>query len=82
MSIIKGIDSQPLSQAFSFSKEKSRAVHGLKGILIGLVADKKLNEKELLFLDAWLQSQQYLATDQDVVGLLALVGEILANVFI
>jgi NAD-dependent DNA ligase len=82
LSIIKGIDSQPLSQAFSFSKEKSRAVHGLKGILIGLVADKKLNEKELLFLDAWLQSQQYLATDQDVVGLLALVGEILANGFI
>ncbi len=82
MSIIKEVDSQPLSQAFNFSKEKSRAVHGLKGILIGLVADKKLNEQELLFLDAWLQSQQYLCEDQDVVGILAMVGEILANGFI
>ena len=78
MSITKEFDSQPLSQAFSFSKEKARAVHGLKGILIGIVADQKLNEKELLFLDTWLKSQQYLADDQDVVGLLAMVGEILA----
>jgi NAD-dependent DNA ligase len=82
LSITKDVDSQPLSQAFSFSKQKSRAVHGLKGILIGIVADQKLNEKELLFLDTWLKSQQYLADDQDVVGILSMVGDSLANGFI
>ncbi len=82
MSLTKEFDSQPLSQAFSFSKEKSRAVHGLKGILIGVVADQKLNEKELLFLDVWLKSQQYLADDQDVLEILAMVGSILADGFI
>lgn len=54
MDVTKDLDSQPLSQAFSFSKEKLKAMHGLKGILSGIVADQKLNEKELLFLDAWL----------------------------
>jgi len=82
LSITKEFDSQPLTQAFSFSKEKSRAIHGLKGILIGIVADQKLNESELLFLDSWLKSQQYLADDQDVMGILAMVGEILADGFI
>lgn len=79
MDITTDFDSQPLSQAFSFSKEKSRALHGLKGILIGIVADQQLNEKELLFLDAWLKSQQYLAKDKDVVGILSKVGNILAD---
>lgn len=57
-------------------------MHGLKGILIGIVADQKLNEKELLFLDTWLKSQQSLADDQDVVDILSMVGDILANGFI
>jgi hypothetical protein len=34
-----------------------------------------VNEKELLFLDAWLKSQQYLANHDDVVGILQQVGE-------
>ncbi|NKB34062.1 MAG: NAD-dependent DNA ligase [Pseudomonadales bacterium] len=52
---------------------------GLKGILSGIVADKKLNEKEFLFLDTWLKSQQYLSEDADVVKILKLVGEILED---
>ena len=79
MEIGKQIDSQPLSQAFSFSKEKERALHGLRGILAGVVADKKLNEKEMLFLDSWLQSQQYLSADRDVLRILTQVGEIKAQ---
>ena len=78
MDIGKQIDSQPLSRAFTFSKEKERALHGLRGILAGVVADKKLNEKELLFLDSWLQSQQYLSEDHDVLRILTQVGEIMA----
>ncbi len=79
MDIGKEIDSQPLSQAFNFSREKERALHGLRGILSGVVADKRLNEKELLFLDSWLQSQQYLADDKDVLRILTQVGEIMEH---
>ena len=79
MDISKEIDSQPLERAFSFSNEKDRALYGLKGILAGVVADKQLNEMELLFLDAWLQSQEYLSEDEDVLAILTLVGEILED---
>jgi hypothetical protein len=73
------IDSQPLSQAFSFSKEKAKALHGLKGILIGIVADQRLNEKELLFLDSWLKSQNFLSDDEAIITILSSVGDILAH---
>ena len=79
MEFSKQIDSAALTDAFSFSKEKQRALFGLRGILSGVVADQKLNEKELLFLDAWLQSQQYLAAEADVRQILAKVGDIVAD---
>lgn len=79
MDIRKEIDSQPLERAFSFSNEKDRALYGLKGILAGVVADKRLNELELLFLDSWLQSQEYLSEDADVVTILSQVGDILED---
>ncbi|MEX2469903.1 MAG: BRCT domain-containing protein [Pseudohongiellaceae bacterium] len=75
----KQIDSQPLTQAFNFAREKARAFNGLRGILTGIVSDRRLNEKELLFLDAWLQSQKYLARDADVLRILTRVGDILAG---
>ncbi|GJM14130.1 MAG: hypothetical protein DHS20C12_25330 [Pseudohongiella sp.] len=77
--IRKEIDSQPLERAFSFSNEKDRAVYGLKGILAGVVADERLNEMELLFLDSWLQSQEHLSEDADVLAILRQVGEILED---
>lgn len=79
MEFDKQIDSQRLTQAFSFAREKARAFNGLRGILNGVVADQRLNEKELLFLDAWLQSQQYLARDADVLRILTRVGDIVAG---
>lgn len=79
MDIRKDIDSQPLERAFSFSNEKDKALYGLKGILAGVVADKRLNEMELLFLDAWLQSQEFLSEDSDVLAILSQVGEILED---
>lgn len=54
-------------------------MHGLKGILSGVVADKRLNEKELLYLDAWLKSQEFLASDEDVKKILGQVGDILED---
>lgn len=79
MDIRKEIDSQPLERAFSFSNEKDKALYGLKGILTGLVADQRLNEKELLFLDSWLQSQEFLSEDADVLAILSQVGEFLED---
>lgn len=79
MDIRKEIDSQPLERAFSFSNQKDRALYGLKGILAGVVADKQLNELELLFLDTWLQSQEHLSEDEDVVAILRQVGDILED---
>ena len=79
MDISKEIDSQPLTRAFSFSDQKDRALYGLKGILTGVVADKRLNEMELLFLDTWLKSQEFLSEDEDVLAILRLVGEILED---
>lgn len=73
------IDSTSLSEAFSFTRERERAMHGLKGILAGVVADKRLNQMELLFLDTWLKSQQYLAEDQAVLDILKQVGDILED---
>lgn len=79
MEFSKNIDSDQLSEAFSFTREKQKAMHGLKGILSGIVADKRLNEKEFLFLDAWLKSQQYLSEDADVLDILSRVGDILED---
>jgi len=79
LNIHKGIDSQPLVRAFSFSIERDKALYGLKGILSGLVADQRLNEMELLFLDSWLQSQEFLSEDADVRAILTQVGEILED---
>lgn len=77
MKLTTEIDSHTLGQAFSFSKQKARALNGLKGILIGIVADQELNEKELLFLDTWLKSQHFLSDDQEVVEILSKVGDVL-----
>lgn len=79
MAITKDIDSQALTQAFSFSRQKEKAMHGLQGILAGVVADQRLNEKELLFLDAWLKSQDALRDHEDVVAILSQVGEVLED---
>ena len=79
MAITKDIDSQALTQAFSFARQKEKAMYGLQGILAGIVADQKLNEKELLFLDAWLQSQDALRDHEDVISILTQVGEVLED---
>lgn len=75
----KQLDGQSLTQAFAFSREKEKAFYGLRGILTGVVADRRLNEKELLYLDAWMQSQQYLAEDADVRRMLTQVSDILED---
>lgn len=70
---------QPVNPAFNFSRNKEKAVYGLKGLLSGITADKKLNELEFLFLDIWLKEQSVLKNDGDVIDLLDLIGEILED---
>ena len=79
LNIHKGIDSQPLVRAFSFSIERDKALYGLKGISAGIVIDQCLNEMELLLLDFWLQSQEYLSEDADVLAILSQVGDLLED---
>lgn len=79
MAITRDVDSQALTDAFSFARQKEKAMHGLKGILAGVVADQQLNEKELLFLDTWLQSQEFLRDHEDVLDILKMVGEALSD---
>jgi hypothetical protein len=43
------IDSQSLSQGFSFSKQKAKALQGVRGGLIGIVTDQRIYEKNSYF---------------------------------
>ena len=56
-----------------------KAMHSLKGILLGITADTKLNDDELLFLDLWLKSQKSLNKDPDVIDLMDLLNDILSD---
>lgn len=70
---------QPINPVFNFSRNKEKAVYGLKGLLSGITADKELNELEFLFLDIWLKEQTALKKDGGVVDLLILIDEILED---
>lgn len=73
---------QPLIRGFNYSRNKEKAIFGLKGILEGVVADQRLTEQELLFLDVWLRSQEALGRDGDVVDLLDLISDILRDGYV
>ncbi len=72
-------NAQPLNRLLNFSRNKEKAAYELKGILKGLTADEKINDLELLFLDLWLKEQEHLKDDGDVIDLLDLIGDILAD---
>lgn len=75
-------DGQPINKAFNFSRNKDKSAFALRGILHGIIADEKLNDMELLFLDTWMRSQENLEPDGDVIDLLDLIGDILSDGFI
>lgn len=72
-------DGQPINKGFNYSKNREKAIFGLKGILEGIVADSKLNEKEMMFLDIWLYSQEQLGKDSDVIDLLNQIESVLKD---
>lgn len=69
-------DGQPVSTAYNFKRNRDKAAFSLRGLLQGIVADKKITEQELLFLDTWLREQQRI-DDGDVVDLLDMIRDIL-----
>lgn len=73
------VNAQPKTLAFNYSRNKQKSLFGLKGLLVGITADEKLNEQELLFLDVWLRSQNHLKNDSDVIDLLDSIGDILQD---
>ena len=70
---------QPTNRKFNDVRNKDKAVSGLLGILHGVTVDEALNSQELLFLDTWLRSQEYLKEDGDIIDLLDLIGDILSD---
>jgi len=76
------LDGQPINSAFNFSRNSDKSAYALRGILQGIVADRELNDMELLFLDTWMRSQEHLDADGDVIDLLDTIGDILKDGYI
>jgi len=70
---------QPLNRGLSWSRNKKKSLEALLGILAGLTADRRLDERELLVLDTWLREQEFLQNDPDVVDLLDCTSQILRD---
>lgn len=70
---------QPLNKGFGWYRNKDKALYGLKGMLRGYAADKELSELELLHLKDWLDSQETIKTDPDVIDLQDNINRILSD---
>jgi len=64
---------------YNFKRNEEKAAYALKGILSGIVADKKLTEMELTFLDFWLSSQDNLQKDGDAFDLQDMITDICSD---
>ena len=51
--------------AFTAKRNKQKSLISLRGILLGVTADHRLNETEILFLATWLKSNPELKRDHD-----------------
>lgn len=61
-------------------KDRSLELVRLRGILAGISTDSLVNEKELLFLDAWLREREaQLEGDGDVTDLLEQIADVLED---
>lgn len=59
-----------------YQTNKVKAIETLLGILHGVIADKKLNELEITFLDLWLQENEFLRNDPDAIDILECIRTI------
>lgn len=72
-------DGQPISRGFHYGSNKLKALQSLRGILQGVIADQKLNDIELMFLDVWLRSDAEYKKDGDFLDLLDLLEDVLED---
>lgn len=70
---------QPLNLTLNYLSNARKAAMCLRGILVGITADRALNGSEILFLDSWLGTASAIAEHGDVVDLLHLLNRILAD---
>lgn len=70
---------QPLNKGFGWYRNKDKALFGLKGMLRGYAADMAISELELLHLKDWLDSQETIKADADVIDLQDAIERILAD---
>lgn len=70
---------QPLNKGFGWYRNKEKALYNLKGMLRGYAADRELSELELLHLKEWLDGQETLRKDPDVIDLQDSIKMILAD---
>lgn len=64
---------------YCFERNLRKAAMSLKGILRGVVADSRLSELEVLYLDVWLKSQAHLRDNPDAIDLIDAIGDILSD---
>lgn len=70
---------QPVNKGFGWYRNKDKALYSLKGMLRGYAADQAISELELLHLKAWLDSQETIKNDADVIDLQDAIARILAD---
>lgn len=76
---VSGASAKRVSERFNRERNQEKAIASLIGLCKGLIADQRLNERELLFFDSWLRNQKSLVDDPDVVDLIDLITEIVAD---
>jgi len=64
---------------YALASNKKKAIYSLKGILQGVTSDCTLNTMEALYLNTWLLDSKPLRDDPDVVDLLDLISDALAD---
>lgn len=67
------------TSAFLKPQNHIKSLMALQGILKGLVADKKLNEMELLFLGTWIESHSSLPKEGDVLDVVETLNSIVED---
>lgn len=72
-------DGQPLNQAFHWRWNMEKAAEQLLGVCRGLMADQALNEAEVIYLDAWLKSNDKYLKGWPATVIQSRVREVLAN---
>ena len=70
---------QSVNPAFNYQRNVEKAFLTLRGILQGVVADQKLNETEVLFLDTWLKNEKHAKMEGDILDVCDLLTDILED---